>query len=343
MYVGIDVSNLHEFSKLRGIGVYAKNLYEAIRKYTNINVKLVEDSTNEKFDLIHYPYFDFFASSLPLIKKYPTVVTIHDLIPLIFPKFYPPGIKGSINLFRQKVALKNVKAIISVSTSTKGDIEKILKINPGKIFTVYSAPAENFKKIENLTELKSIKKKYNLPNKFALFVGSVNWNKNLINLTQACIDAKIDLYLVGSGFNIQENLNHPELAPLKEFRKKYSDNKFVHVVNFVTGQKLVGLYNLASCLLIPSFYEGFGLPILEAQSCGTPVITSNNSSMPEIAGEGAILVNPENPDEISKAITKVTSDVNLKTSLIRKGFENVKKYSWEKTAKDTVKVYEKIS
>lgn len=343
MQVGIDISSLHSFSKPRGIGVYAKNLFEALKKYTKLDVRLVENDTDEKFDLIHYPYFDFFRPTLPLIKKIPTLVTIHDLIPLLFPQHYPPGIRGKVNLLRQKLALKNINGIIAPSSSTKKDITKILKINPDKIFTVYEAPAEDFKKIKDLSRLKFVNDKYNLPDKFALFVGGVNWNKNLINLAQACINTNLNLVLVGDDFKNLQNLDHPELKSFANFLERYENHPLINMLGFVEQKDLVVVYNLAQVLLLPSFYEGFGLPILEAQACGTPVITSDTSSMPEIAGFGAIYVDPASPDDIADKLGKALGDENLRNNLVEKGVANVKKYSWEKTALETVKVYEKIS
>lgn len=343
MRVAIDISKLHTFSKPRGIGVYAKNLYDSLKKYTKIDIKLVENNTNDKFDLIHYPYFDFFRPTLPLIKKNPTVVTIHDVIPLLFPQHYPPGIKGKINLFRQKLALKNVLGIIAPSSSTKSDIVKILKINPDKIFTVFEAPSEDFKKIEDVSKLNFIRNKYELPEKFALFIGSVNWNKNLINLTQACLDLNLNLVLIGNDFKNQKNLDHPELKSFANFLDKFGNHPLIKMIGFVEGEDLVVVYNLAQVLLLPSFYEGFGLPILEAQACGVPVVTSNISSMPEIGGDGAIYVDPTSSNDIFFKLKKVLEDANLRSSLVEKGFANAKIYSWKKTAKETQKVYEKIS
>lgn len=343
MKVGIDISRLHPFSKSRGIGVYAKNLYDSLKKYTKIDVRLVENNTNDKFDLIHYPYFDFFRPTLPLIKKNPTLVTIHDAIPLLFPQHYPPGIKGKINLFRQKLALKSVSGIITPSSSTKRDIAKILKIIPDKIFTVFEAPGEDFKKIEDISKLNFIRDKYELPEKFALFVGSVNWNKNLINLAQACIDINLNLVLIGDDFKSQKNLDHKELKSFANFLERFGKYPLIKMIEFVGNEDLVVVYNLAQVLLLPSFYEGFGLPILEAQACGLPVVTSNISSMPEVGGDGAIYVDPAKPDDIAFKLKKLLEDANLRNSLVEKGFANAKIYSWKKTALETQRAYEEIS
>ncbi len=129
MKVGLDVSGMHKFSKTRGIGIYAQNLYEAIRKYTQVDIKLIESKDSYKeFDLIHFPFFDLFTHTLPLRISKPFVVTIPDLIPLQFPKHYPPGLKGKLNLLLQKQALKKAKAVIGISQTVKDDVEKILNM-----------------------------------------------------------------------------------------------------------------------------------------------------------------------------------------------------------------------
>lgn len=343
MKIALDISGMDEMSKKRGIGFYTENLIEALRKYTNADVKLI-DENNERYqaDIIHFPYFDMFKATLKIKQSIPTVVTIHDVIPLIFPRHYPPGIRGAINLLRQKLTLKKVNAVITDSLCSEKDLERYLNVNSHKIHTTLLAPAESFKLINDNNLLEKFKKKHSLPDSFVLFVGNINWNKNLINLTQACINANVDIYLIGAGFSKTGNLEHVELKSFKEFVNKFSNHSKVHTHGFISNEELVYFYNLATIYLMPSFYEGFGLPILEAQACGTPVITSNISSTVEISGDSALLVDPYNVDEITNAITQILKDRNLRNDLINKGFENSKKYSWEKTALDTYKVYEQV-
>lgn len=340
MKVGINLTNLHKFSKGRGIGFYAENLINALKKYTEIDVVVIENKySNKKVDLIHYPYFDFFRTTLPLFKKYPTVITIHDVIPLKFPSQYPPGLKGKLKYFVQLMALMNVKALITDSNSSKKDINEILKIQNNKIFPIYLAASERFRKITDNKRLKAVGEKYNLPSKFALYVGSVNYNKNLQIMVQACINSNLDLVLVGGDFIRRDNLTHPELNSFKNFLNNFANHSKVHMVGFVNDEDLVSIYNLADVTLLVSLYEGFGLSILESQSCGTPVVTSNISSMPEVAGEAALFVNPENINEVTKAIKKIEEDRKFRENLIQEGIENSQKFSWEKTARETSKVY----
>lgn len=338
--IGFDISKMHPASRKRGIGFYAENLISALREYTDVEVNINEEDSNlQDTDLVHYPYFDLFLHTLPFLKYLPTVVTIHDVTPLIFPKQYPVGIRGKLSFLLQKLSLGGVKAIITDSVSSKNDIHKLLGIDDHKIFAIYLAPKTIYQPINDKSKLSKIKNMYNLPDRFSLYVGDVNWNKNLINLTQASLDAELDIVLVGNGFTQRDNLNHLELVHFKNFLEKFESNNRVHMLGFIPEDDLVHIYNLADLLLMPSYYEGFGLPILEAQACGTPVITGNVSSMPEVAGNGALFVDPYQVSEIEKAIRSIWDDASLRLNLIQNGFENVSQFSWKKTAQETVKVY----
>lgn len=343
MRAGIDISKLHSLSKLRGIGFYTDNLISSLKKYTDIEVKVIEEGGNyEGVDLIHYPFFDLFRSTLPFAKNLPTVVTVHDVIPLVFPEHYPPGIKGRLHLLRQRFSLNNVKVIITDSESSKKDIVKHLGIKPEKIHVVYLAQADHFRIIKEKEVLTKLVEKYKLPEKFFIYTGSVNWNKNLINVAKGCVDAGVDLVLTGKGFEMRENMDHKELKSFKEFLTTYSDNPRIHILGYVEDEDLVGLMNLAQAVLLISFYEGFGLTILEGQACGAPVITSNVSSMPEVGGKGAFYVDPSRPADIAKAVIRTMEDDRLRERLIERGFENLKRFSWRKAAQETATVYEEV-
>jgi glycosyltransferase involved in cell wall biosynthesis len=337
--VGIDILSLHSMSQGRGIGFYTQYLVASLRKYTDIDVVVFETAEKrEKVDLIHYPFFDFFRPTLKVTGDVPVVVTIHDVIPLLFPKHYPPGIKGRINLFRQKQALKKVKAIITDSQTSTKDVIKIFNVREEKVSTVYLAPAGHFKKLTD-SEIKKRINKFNLPEKFVLYSGGVNWNKNLIAQTEAALKSGSEIIFVGSGFENRNNLDHPERRDFKNFLNKYGNNPRIHILGFVSDEELVALMNAASALLFASRYEGFGLPILEAQSCGTPVVTGKTSSMVEVAQSGAELVNPNSIEDINLGLNRILEKSEIRHTLIKRGFENLKRFSWEKTAIETVKVY----
>lgn len=339
MKVAIDISRMHKLSRSRGIGVYAKNLYNSLRKLSGLEVGLIEEKTDyQKFDLIHFPFFDFFSHTLPLITARPVVVTIHDLIPIMFPQHYPPGIKGRIYWQLQKQALKNVRSIIAVSKTVKNDIENVFKIKPEKISVVYSAQSDRFQKIDDQKLLKNTKMKYKLPDEFALYIGNVNWNKNILNMTEAVLLTNKNLVIIGDAFLDKTNLNHPEKKSFKSWIENYGKNARIKILGSLPEQDVVRVMNLAGCLIFVSYYEGFGLPILEAQACSTPVLTSIASSMPEIAGKGAFLANPEIPLDIASGL-KMIEQPEYREKLIWEGFKNLKRFSWEKTAIGTMKVY----
>lgn len=343
MKIGIDISELNTLNQIRGIGFYVENLINALREYTKHDVLVIDKKhTNQNIDVLHFPYLDLFRATLPIKTRQPTVVTIHDVIPLVFPRHYPPGLKGRVNFLRQKFALLATDAVITDSESSKKDIARYLKYKISKIYTVYLAQGKNFQRINSRKKLWEVTNKYHLPESFALYVGDVNWNKNILNLTEACMRAEVDLVIVGKSFVNWGNLNHIEMQALKSWLKKYSGNPRIYTIGYVPETDLVSLYNLAKVFLLPSYYEGFGLPVLEAQACGTPVITSNTSSLPEIAGKGAIFIDPNDVDTISLAIKDLVSNDQLREKLIQAGFENVQKFQWKKTAQQTVDIYERI-
>lgn len=341
MKISIDVTKMHSLNKQRGVGFYIQGLVQALKQFTKEEVFLTENPTNKTFDVIHYPFFDLFKRTLPLKKNVPTVVTIHDVTPLVFKKHYPPGIKGQLNFQFQKIALRNVDLVMTDSAASKKDLVKYLPLRAEQIFIVYPTPSIEFKSVRDINKLSKIRTRYNLPNNFILFGGSLNWNKNILNQIQATIECKKDVVLFGKGWESRDNLNHPELSSFKQFIQKYENHPQIHIIGFVPTEDLVLLMNAAEMLLFASFYEGFGLPILEAQLCGTPVITSQTSSMPEIAGKGAILVNPDSIDEIKEAILEISLNATLRKKLVSDGFANAKRFNLESMADQAMKVYQK--
>jgi glycosyltransferase involved in cell wall biosynthesis len=289
MKVAINSTPLSTGHAGRGIGFYTKHLLAELKK---LDVEIQEFSTLNEInlaDLIHFPFFDISRRSLQWKYTLPTIVTIHDLIPVKFYEHYPLGVKSGLNWQWQKRAIKNIDQIITDSECSKKDIIELLKIPEDKIKVVSLAAASGFRVINDQKILKAIKQKYNLPEKFGLYVGDVNWNKNLTGLANSCLSADLDLVVIGKGFSYQGDLNHPELAELKQFRQIVEGKSNVHQLGFVETEDLVAIMNLATIYLQLSRYEGFGLPILEAQACGVPVIASNRSSLPEVAGDSAKL------------------------------------------------------
>jgi glycosyltransferase involved in cell wall biosynthesis len=346
MKVAIDATPLETGHKKRGIGIYTKNLIETLRKVDKDNEYILFTRGQElpEVDLIHYPYFDLFFLTLPLFKKYPTVVTIYDVIPLIFWREFNPGFRAALKFQIQKFSLKNVARIITISQCSKKDIQKYLSVPADKIDVTYLAADSIFKPIDNKEKLEETRKKYNLPQKFILYVGDVNYNKNLPRLFEAMAQVSVSLVIVGEA---AKNEKLPEVRVLMKLAKKLSIEKQILRLGFVSDSDLVTIYNLAACYIQPSLYEGFGLPVLEAMACGTPVVCSNISSLPEIAGETAVYVDPESAESVASGIEKIlrcprADYETIDYETMKKKFqEHAKKFSWEKTARDTIKVYEK--
>lgn len=353
MKIAINIQPLNSGHKQRGIGYYTGNLLTYLKKEKDLEIlEFNKLSEVKKVELIHYPWFDFYFHTLPIVRRFKTVVTIHDTIPLIFPSHYPAGIKGKINLLLQKLALRNVDAIISDSLASKKDIIKYLKIEERKIIVIPLAEDSNFRLLKD-TELIRAKRKYNLPGRFLLYVGDANWVKNLpflVNGFRLLVKnpdfKELKLVLIGGVFlkNV-ENIDHPELDSLRELNrliKNYHLEDQILRPGHVDSKDLVAFYNLATIYVQPSLYEGFGLPLLEAMACGTPVVSSGRGSLPEVGGKAAVYFDPTNLNQFIVVIKEILQDKSLQNKLSKSGFEQVNKFSWEKTASRTQEVYKKI-
>jgi len=368
MKVAIDILPLKNANRYRGVGTYTNQLVESLKSLNipNFSFQLIEGGGITKdCDLIHYPFFDPFFLTLPLKKTKPTVVTIHDVIPLVFPEHFPAGIRGTIKFQIQKFSLRNVKAIITDSENSKNDLFKYLNYPKEKIFMVPLAPAEDFKVIKDKNLLKKIKERCQLPENFILYVGDVNYNKNVSGLIRAFaqiehrtenIEHRLKLVLVGKAF-LDENLKETKaiLQSIKNLslrsrtlfltgarNNSLKFNKEVIRLGWVPQEDLVGIYNLATVYCQPSFYEGFGLPVLEAMACGCPVVAANTSSLPEIYGEAAVRIDPYDINNMAEGIRKVIGDKVIRNTLRKKGLKWVKNFSWDKVARKTYEVYQKV-
>ncbi len=348
MKIALDMSPLksgHYLQhRVRGTGFYLRNLQTSLEKYYPENKYIYFDRGDlleKDVDVVHYPYFEPFFLTLPLFQKNKTVVTIHDLTPFVFPKQFPSGLKGKMKWQIQKFALKNANAIISDSESSKKDIVRFAGISPSKIHVVYLAAGEEFKKyqISNI-KYQILKKKYNLPEKFVLYVGDVTWNKNLPRLIEAIKKVNVPLVMVGDALvQTDIDMKNPWNRDFNKLLKLVKgDNRIVRL-GFVSKEELVLLYNIAAVFAMPSLYEGFGLPLLEAMSCGCPVVTSREGSLAEIAGEACKYVDAYDVDNITQGINDVVKSKNLQQDLSEKGLIQSKKFTWKKTAEKTISVY----
>jgi len=349
MNIALDITPIKNSKsvthRVRGTGFYIENLKRSLLQYFPNN-KYIFFTRGEKIpknvNLIHYPYFEPFFLTLPIFKEHKTVVTVHDLTPLVFPKYFPIGIKGGIKWQIQKRALRKTDAIITDSICSKNDMVRHTGISDSKIQVVYLAASDAFKKIEKSSILGSIREKYNLPQRFVLYVGDVTWNKNLPRLIEAIKKINLTLVMVGSAL-VQKEFDHsnPWNQDLLKVQNLVQNDKRVIRLGFIPTQDLVALYNLATVFVMPSLYEGFGLPILEAMSCGCPVVTTKMGSIPEVVGNAAYYVDAYDINEIANGIGEVYFNQKLQKELSQKGLMRAKKFSWQKTAENTMNVYER--
>lgn len=348
MKIAIDISPLTTGHKYRGTGFYTLHLKNALETYFSDKNQFVFFTDKKEIpkdsDIVHYPYFDPFSLSVPLFPKKKTIVTVLDLTPILFPKSFPAGLKGNLKWNIQKFALQHIAGILTDSNSAKKDIKRITHISPEKIGMAYLAAGEDFHRIKNIAvRMKQLKEKYHLPEKFVLYVGDVTPNKNLPRLVEAAIQTHIPLVMVGKAL-VSESYDktHPWNKDLAEVQSLAKTNNNIIRLGFVTDEDLVALYNLATVFIMPSIYEGFGLPVLEAMACGCPVVTSKEGSLSEVAGDAAYFVDAYDNLSIAKGLAKVFSDIHLQKTLSTKGFIQAKKFSWKKTAEETIALYEKI-
>jgi len=276
---------------------------------------------------------DVFLSSdwtQPPAKRAKLVTIVHDLVPWRYPKTLTKKIIAT-HYNRMKWVKKEVDAIVVDSQSTKNDLIKIVKIPKRKIYVIYPGIDKKRFYLQSEEKINQIKRKYGLSN-YILAVSTREPRKNFIRIIKAFKKLKKneDLQLAIAGKYGWGN-NSSKL--------KVKNSK---LLGYVPNEDLAPLYSGARCFVYPSLYEGFGLPILEAMACGCPVITSNISSMPEVAGEAAILINPRKSTEIIKAIDKIINSKKLAEKLSKKGIKQAKKFSWGKTAREVLDIMYRV-
>ncbi len=361
--VAIDKNPLVSGHKVRGVGRYTLELISSLRRvsYGKAIFKALDFSrvSLDNYDVIHLPFFNPITSQLPSAYLEKTVVTIHDLIPLIYQKVYQPGISGYLNLNKQKKLLSKVAAIIVPSETSKKDVVRFLAVPQEKVHVVYEAQKKIFRKITDSQILQRVRKKYSLTQKFVLYVGDVNYNKNIITLIAACDELAVDLVICGKqaldlddlGSNLINlrgprdwlrflfNKPHPEVSHHGILGDQFRASKSVKRLGFVSDRDLVVLYNLASVYVQPSLYEGFGLSVLEAMACETPTVVAKTNALTEVSGRAALVADPKDAKDFAKKIRTLLVNAKLRKNLLKLGRERVTQFSWEKVAKETIKVY----
>ncbi len=370
MRIGI---NLLPYKEVSGIQIYIQNLFKnlgEINKDDDFFIFVGKNSLpNLKFN---YENFHYVTTSIDshrkikrvlyeqmaypfLIRKYnidilfnltvsgpvfwpgKKIITIHDCA---YDRFKESDTFQTQAYFKLMFYLttKLFLKIITVSNFSKNEIVELYKINPDKIEVIYEGVPELPEVNENFIE-KTLYK-FNINKPYFLYIGSWRPRKNLPGLIKAFRlfrEKGFDYLLVIGGRKDKRFLDLE-----REIKNNQLDRKVI-LTDTLSRKEIASFYKKAKALTFPSFYEGFGLPVLEAQSLGIPVLTSNNSSLPEVAGNAALYVNPYNVEEITNGMEKLAKDENLREDLIKKGFENIKRFSWEKAAKETLEVLRGVS
>ncbi|HVT00666.1 MAG TPA: glycosyltransferase family 1 protein [Patescibacteria group bacterium] len=345
MKIGLDISPLSTGHKVRGVGFYVKLLMDNLEKFDKKNsYDFFSGSLPRDLDVVHYPYFDPFQITLPRRLPKKTLVTVHDLTPIVFKDHFPSGFKGNLRFLIQKRRLAKASMIIADSECSKKDIIRLIGIPEERVRVVYLAANEVYKSQKHGKWENDFRKRFGLPEEFVLYVGDATWNKNLPNLINAIKQTSHKLVMVGK---VWENTldSVPDNPWNKDLREVLSeienDDRFMRL-GFVSDLELCYIYNLATVFIMPSVYEGFGLPVLEAMNCGAPVITTRGGSLPEVAGTAGYYVEPNDPENIKEAINAMMSDAKLRTIFSRKSIAQAKKFSIKKMIEETADIYSSV-
>src|SRR5579884_3129154 len=289
-------------------------------------------------DVFHVPHF-----APPLLPQTPTVVTIHDVIPLRLP-LYRAGTRVSAYVRLVARAAHSAKLIITVSQHAKQDMIDALKLPAERIRVIYEAAGDEFRPIEDPAILAAARARYGVGERYIFYLGGLDQRKNVPQLVRAFA-------------HLQRQINDPHLQllisgnPDKQRGTLFPDPRPVAADLDMTGQVLFrfiededkpAIYSGASLFVFPSLYEGFGLPPLEAMSCGAPVVCSNRTSLPEVVGDAAISIDPEDTQALVEAMCRVLSDDTLRADLRERSLKQAAKFSWRKTAEETLAVYEEV-
>ncbi len=345
MKIAIDSSPLfNPQHKVRGSGFYLHYLKSSLETYFPENEYLFfkqGEHIPKNFDVIHYPFFDPFFHTLTPFSSHKRVVTVHDLTPFVLPTKFPIGLKGKINWQLQKFSLKRVNGVITDSQSSKQDIARFTGVHKDAIHCVYLAAANDFIRLPAGKWRDEIKQKYKLPNSFVLYVGDATNNKNLVRLVQAIKKVKLPLVMIGKVLAQEFSENNGWLSDQKNVILLTKDDPAFIRLGFVPTEDLVKIYNIATVFAMPSLYEGFGLPILEAMQSGAPVVTTKCGSLKEIAGDAAVFADPYSTEDIANAIVRLFDNNTMQESYRKKGLAQASKFTWKNTAEQTIAIYKK--
>lgn len=321
-----------EFQEWQGKNIRVKQISS---KGLFWHIKTFFDLLKEKPDIFFAPTSYIIPAFLP--KKIKSIVTIHDLVSILFPSKHLKKAVIIEKILLSKIVRKS-KIITTVSENTKKDLLKHFKIDENKIHTVYCGVSDKYKKLSE-KEILNLKNSEIAPQKFFLSVGTIEPRKNFVKLIRAfAIFLKerpdFTLYIVG-----QKGWQYDEV--FKETQKLKISDKVIFP-DYIPENGLLNLYNLAYAFVFPSLYEGFGIPPLEAMSCGCPVVFSNISSIPEVVGDAGLSINPYDEKDIADKLLLIANDKSLREELSLKGLKRYKIFNWEKSAKEMISIFKNI-
>lgn len=374
MKIAIDIRRMNEF----GVGTYTRNIIRALARLDRTNeyfllgqsqkvtevgplptnfhsVSIAPHDTASGFlqchsvvrklgcDLMHVPHLFWLPYALPC----PYVVTVHDVLDHMYRANNGSGLRRSLHFHLTRRVLKRAACIFAVSQFTKSEVQNLFEIDPDKIHVVYNAIDPRF-----LTghatdaDRQMLAERYQITYPFLLYAGRISPHKNLVRIIEAFAAlkpelAKHDLFPDLKLIIIGDELSkHPDLRRTVVRGGVQNDVRFL---GFVPIDVLRIFYDVAKVFVFPSLYEGFGLPPLEAMAHGTPVLTSNTSSIPEVVGNAAVLVNPENLFEMMRALQRVLIDQSLREKLRHAGYEQVKRFSWDHSVSEILGSYQQVA
>ena len=303
-------------------------------------------------DLFHIP-----LNAVPLWMPKPYLVTTHDMSTLLF--IDQSGYRSNLRRFYLRHGLLHADRVIAVSSATRRDVESVLGIPSSRIRVVYNAPdpvfcapqgsplaAANGEPFAYPPDTQRVLDRYHIHYPFLLYVGRTNAQKNIPRLVEAFAVLRGEIQDCPPYRDLRLIIIGDEIARQPALRQAVIQSRVeasVRFLGFVPIETLRAFYQLASVFVFPSLYEGFGLPPLEAMACGTPVVCSNVSSLPEVVGDAAVKINPENVFDIARGIREVLLDPDLRRKLVAQGFEQARKFSWERTAREVHQAYLEIA
>lgn len=279
-------------------------------------------------DVYHNPR----NTGTPLSCKSKIVTTIHDIIPHIYPQYYLNSpVERAYYELMLRLAIKRSDAIITISEFSKQELLRCYDVGKKPIYVIPQGCNEEYHQDDSAE--KQIRDKYAIRRPYILTMGGSEYRKNVKTVLEAyCgkFDASYDLIVIGGAWRG------------RDLAKEYADNKEIKFLTGISDEDLLALYNGAAAFVFASFYEGFGIPLLEAMHCGTPVIAAKASCLPEIAGDGAEYFSALDVQDLRRALEHVLSNADYAAELVQRGFDRAKLYSWEKTVAMTYEVYKKV-